>query len=285
MFHLGVSVSYGEMPKKWCRNVGAGRLFGASRIAWNISTGVGVYIDVFEQSILADNGPNKSWSLLASLSAELLVLSFMIIIPLMYGDHLPGFHWHVVTVGPPVRQVQTQPVPARAATGPARPVFRDPPRIPNPIQPTALTPVVSGTVTIDQPPGIQISSDGVGGPGPALFERPINIKPPVTRPPDPPKPTSLLHVSGGVQMAKLVKQVIPLYPPLARNARIYGVVHLVGIIGKDGTIRNLQLIDGHPLLARAALDAVSQWIYKPTLLSGEPVEVICPIDVDFKLSQ
>jgi protein TonB len=84
-------------------------------------------------------------------------------------------------------------------------------------------------------------------------------------------------------MAKLVKQVIPAYPPLARSARISGVVHLLGIIGKDGTIRNLQLIDGHPLLARAALDAVSRWIYKPTLLSGEPVEVICPIDVTFTL--
>ncbi len=63
-------------------------------------------------------------------------------------------------------------------------------------------------------------------------------------------------------MAKLVKQVIPVYPPLAKSARIYGVVHLVGIIAKDGTIRNLQLIDGHPLLARAALDAVAQWVYR-----------------------
>jgi len=86
-------------------------------------------------------------------------------------------------------------------------------------------------------------------------------------------------------MAKLVKQVIPAYPPMARNARISGVVHLVGIIAKDGTIRNLQLISGHPLLAKAALDAVAQWIYQPTLLSGEAVEVICPIDVDFKLGQ
>ena len=85
-------------------------------------------------------------------------------------------------------------------------------------------------------------------------------------------------------MAKLVKQVIPVYPPLAKIAGIYGVVHLVGIIGKDGTIRNLQLIDGHPMLARAALEAVSKWIYRPTLLSGEPVEVICPIDVTFTLS-
>src|SRR6202023_276273 len=102
-------------------------------------------------------------------------------------------------------------------------------------------------------------------PGPALFGRQINIAPPTQKQEAPPPPTGPIHVSGGVQMAKLVKQVIPVYPPLARNTRIYGVVHLVGIISKDGTIRNLQLIAGHPLLARAALDAVSQWIYKPTL--------------------
>ena len=201
----------------------------------------------------------------------------------MYGGHLPDFHWHVVTVGPPVRQIQAQPVPSHAASGPARPVFPHAPLIINPIQATALTPEASGPATIELPPGIQLAGDGAGV-GPTLFEGRVNIKPPVTRPPDPPKPSAPIQVSGGVQMAKLVKQVIPTYPPLARSARIYGVVHLVGIIGKDGTIRNLQLIDGHPLLARAALDAVSQWIYKPTLLSGEPVEVICPIDVTFTLS-
>jgi len=86
-------------------------------------------------------------------------------------------------------------------------------------------------------------------------------------------------------MAKLIRQVVPIYPQMAKVARVSGVVHLIGIIAKDGTIRNLQVIDGHPLLTKAALDAVSQWVYKPTLLSGEPVEVICPIDVVFKLSQ
>jgi protein TonB len=247
--------------------------------------GSGVYINVFEQSILIDNRPNKSWSLLASLSFELVAVSLMILIPLLYGDHLPDFHWHVVTVGPQVRPIETPPTPtsARAASGPARPVFRRPELIQNPMRPERFNDALF-TPSIDVPPGIQISSDGTGS-GPALFGRSLNIKPPVVSA-DPPttKPTGPVHVSGGVQMAKLVKQVIPVYPPLARNARIYGVVHLVGIIAKDGTIRNLQLIDGHPLLARAALDAVAQWIYKPTLLSGEPVEVICPIDVTFTLS-
>jgi len=266
-----------------CRHIGTRPIFRRRTELQEQLNRRGVYISVFEQSILIDNRPNKSWSLLASLSAELVVVSLMILIPLMYGDHLPDFHWHVVAVGPPVRQIDTPPAPARAASGPARPVFFHPPLISNPIAATELTPTASGPVTIDQPPGIQISSDGVG-PGPVIFPKPINIAPPAPKATPPPAATGPLHVSGGVQMAKLVKQVIPVYPPFAKIGRIYGVVHLVGIIAKDGTIRNLQVIDGHPWLAKAALDAVAQWIYKPTLLSGEPVEVICPIDVTFTLS-
>lgn len=86
-------------------------------------------------------------------------------------------------------------------------------------------------------------------------------------------------------MAKLVRKVIPEYPPMAKAARISGVVHLIGTIGKDGAMRNLQLVSGHPMLARAALEAVQQWIYKPTLLNGNPVEVIAPIEVSFTLGQ
>jgi protein TonB len=241
---------------------------------------------VFEQSILIDNRPNKTWSFFASVSAELLVVSVMIIIPLIYGDHLPEFHWRSVTVGPPVRPRPPQTVVRNVSNGPMRPIFHDPPRILNPIQfNRASLPAASGSITLEQPPGIEpMSADGFG-PGPALFGKPINIKAAPPPPHTPKPPDEPMRVSKGVQMAKLVKQVIPTYPPLAKNARISGVVHLVGIIAKDGTIRNLQLIDGHPLLARAAIEAVAQWVYKPTLLSGEPVEVICPIDVNFTLSQ
>jgi len=86
-------------------------------------------------------------------------------------------------------------------------------------------------------------------------------------------------------MAKLVHKVIPEYPPLARAARISGVVRLIGTIAQDGTIRNLEIISGHPMLARAAMEAVQQWIYKPTLLNGKPVEVIAPIEVSFTLAK
>ncbi len=86
-------------------------------------------------------------------------------------------------------------------------------------------------------------------------------------------------------MAKLIRKVIPEYPRWPETARISGVVHLIGTIGKDGTIRNLQLIGGHPMLAHAAMEAVAQWVYEPTLLNGEPVEVIAPIEVSFTLGR
>jgi protein TonB len=77
---------------------------------------------------------------------------------------------------------------------------------------------------------------------------------------------------------------MPIYPELAKRARISGAVHLIGVIGKDGTIQNLRVVDGHPLLVSAAIEAVRKWLYKPTLLSGEPVEVIAPIEVNFNLN-
>ena len=85
--------------------------------------------------------------------------------------------------------------------------------------------------------------------------------------------------------AKLIHRVVPVYPPLARQARVSGVVRLLGVVAKDGTIQKLELVSGHPLLSGAAMEAVRQWIYKPTLLNGQPVEVQAPIDVIFTLSQ
>ena len=94
-----------------------------------------------------------------------------------------------------------------------------------------------------------------------------------------------IRVGGNVQQANLIRKVQPIYPPLAKQARIQGTVKFTAIIGKDGTIQNLQLVTGHPLLVEAARQAVSQWQYKPTLLNGEPVEVVTQIDVNFTLSQ
>jgi protein TonB len=93
-----------------------------------------------------------------------------------------------------------------------------------------------------------------------------------------------VRVSQGVSQGLLIHQVKPSYPPLARQARIQGTVVLQAVIGKDGTIQNLKVVSGHPMLAPAALEAVKQWKYKPYFLNGEPVEVDTTINVNFTLA-
>jgi protein TonB len=110
----------------------------------------------------------------------------------------------------------------------------------------------------------------------------------VPPPPPPPAPGAGggggfrgIRVGGDAQAANLVSKVDPVYPPLAAQARITGIVRFNVIINKDGTVQNLQLISGHPLLVVPARDAVSKYVYRPTLLNGEPVEVITTVDVSF----
>jgi len=94
-----------------------------------------------------------------------------------------------------------------------------------------------------------------------------------------------IKVGGNAQQTKLVLQPRPVYPPEAKAARVQGKVSLMAIIGKDGAVKNLEVISGDPLLVPSALDAVKQWVYTPTLLNGNPVEVQTQIDVNYTLSQ
>ena len=92
------------------------------------------------------------------------------------------------------------------------------------------------------------------------------------------------RIGGAVQAHNLVNQVKPIYPELAKAARVQGTVTFDAVIGKDGLVRNLHLISGPPLLVQAAMQAVQQWTYKPTLLNGNPVEVATTIEVNFTLN-
>jgi TonB family protein len=105
-------------------------------------------------------------------------------------------------------------------------------------------------------------------------------------PPPPPPPgnqpeAQRIRVGGKVMEANLIRKVEPIYP----EARIEGTVRFTAIIGKDGRVMDLTLISGHPILLNSAMQAVKQWEYKPTLLNGQPVEVLTQIDVNFTLKQ
>ncbi len=93
-----------------------------------------------------------------------------------------------------------------------------------------------------------------------------------------------IRVESNVEAANLIKKVLPVYPQIARSARIQGAVRFTAHIGKDGRILNLKFTSGPPVLVDSATTAVKQWIYRPTLLDGEPVEVITQIEVNFTLN-
>lgn len=88
---------------------------------------------------------------------------------------------------------------------------------------------------------------------------------------------------GSIEPANLIHQVKPVYPPLARQVRAQGVVILEATITRDGTVRDVRVITGHPLLTKPAQEAVEQWRYKPFIMNGEAIEVITTITVNFTL--
>ncbi len=116
-----------------------------------------------------------------------------------------------------------------------------------------------------------------------LPEAAARIAPPPGK--DAPPPPKQVKVGGNLQAANLIKRVPPVYPPIAQSMGVQGSVRFTATIGKDGTIQNIQVVSGNPLLVAAASDAVKKWVYRPTLLDGEPVEVITQIEVTFSLKK
>jgi protein TonB len=245
---------------------------------------------MFEQSLLLDHAAGKkTGALAASLTLQTLAVGVMIAIPLIYSDRLPAVRcfaplslWTPPPPLPPSEPTRVNTSKSSRSSFATAKVFIAPTHIADLSQ-------IPDIGIAEAPPAYTQSPNGVpGGTGLApmigqLFHETFTPpKPSVAEPAKiPAKPTV---VGGDVQAAKLLKKVIPAYPPLARQARVSGTVQLIGVIAKDGTIQQLQVVGGHPLLVKAALDAVRQWIYRPTLLNGQAVEVIAPIDVIFTLS-
>ena len=143
--------------------------------------------------------------------------------------------------------------------------------------------------TIVDEPGMFVPTSGpgiVGAVSPVAGVGDLGSLPPpsvVVVPPKQPEEVKRITVGGSVQEARLLRQVKPAYPPLARQARISGEVRLEAVIGFDGTVQQLRAVSGHPLLTGAALEAVRQWQYQATMLNGKPVEVSTVISVRFLL--
>ena len=94
-----------------------------------------------------------------------------------------------------------------------------------------------------------------------------------------------IRIGGNVQQANLISRVTPVYPADAKRDRIQGTVSLQVTIDKEGHVQSVSVLQGPQELVQSAVDAVSQWTYKPTLLNGQPVEVITTVDVNYTLAQ
>jgi protein TonB len=243
---------------------------------------------MFEQSLVPSGKGRRPWTVALALIGQVFVLTVLILIPLLYVQSLPMREFTSTLVAPPPPPPPPPPPQAR--------VVKVVPRKFDASKLTAPKVVPKEIAKVVEAPPPPPDAGAVGGiPGGVPGGQPggviagiANSVPKAAPPPPPPPPEKTgpqrVHVGGNVQAARLVKEVKPAYPPMAKQARISGTVRLKAIIGPDGAIRNLNVISGHPMLVQSAISAVKQWVYKPTVLNGQPVEVDTEIDVNFTLA-
>jgi protein TonB len=237
------------------------------------------------ESAFALETPGRRSPLLISFLIQSATITVMLLIPLYYVEQLtvmPTMPVPVYTPKLPHMKIISVVREAASAMTPRLTTTRLP-DLRLPIRPLENT----GRIITDVGPMPTVFT----GPGIAV-DLPIAAQPRIAPAPAPPevkpKPAprqAPVSVGGDVQNARLIHKVKPAYPPLAKQVRIQGMVRLQAIIARDGTIQNLTLVSGHPLLVPAALEAVRQWRYQPTTLNGQVVEVMTQIDVNFTLSQ
>lgn len=247
---------------------------------------------MFDQTFVGDAQTKKPVTVFLSFLFQIVLVIVAIIIPLIFTDSLPKTQLTSFLVAPPPPPPPPPPPEVVQQVKPVKVIKRQfdmgvltaPKEIPKEvalIEESEVPPStgVAGGVAGGVPGG---SMGGVVG---GIIGGVPSAAPPPPPPPEAPKPVTpqRIRVGGNVSDAKVINRVQPVYPPLAKQARVSGTVRLNAVISREGVIQDLQVVSGHPLLVQAALQAVRQWRYSPTLLNGEPVEVATVIDVNFTL--
>ncbi|HET7749832.1 MAG TPA: TonB family protein [Terriglobales bacterium] len=245
---------------------------------------------MFEDSLLESGGrlsTKRGMTTTISFVLQIALVGILVLIPLLYTEALPKQQLMTFLVAPP----PPPPPPPPPAAVPQRVVkvvqtdiingeLRTPTKIPKKVEmikeEEAPPPVMSAAGVVGGVPGGVPGGQMGGVIGGIISSTPVAV-PKVATP-------QRVRVSQGVSQGLLIHRVQPMYPPLARQARIQGTVVLQAEISKDGTIENLRLMSGHPMLAPSAIEAVKQWRYKPYFLNGEPVAVETQITVNFTLA-
>ena len=229
--------------------------------------------DIVEPSVKV--GGQKWYTVPLSIVAHTVAIGAVVIIPLMAADVLPtppGMMNAFVAAPPPPPPHPPPPPPPQAQAAPPPPVADVNPAAAPVEAPKEIAPEPVRVVTAGIEGGIVGGVTGgiVGG----LTEAP---------PPPPPPPPAPIRVGGQIKQPTQLKRVNPVYPAIAQSARVQGVVIIEAVIGQNGKVQETKVLRSIPLLDAAALDAVKQWEYTPTLLNGVAVPVIMTVTVNFTL--
>ena len=231
--------------------------------------------DVVDPSIKL--GSQKWYTVPLSIIAHVVLFAAVIIIPLMATDVLPTPPSMMAFVGAPPAPPPPPPPPPSAAP---------PPKTPTPVANPNAAPIEAPKQIIPETPSVGVSEGvpgGVEGGVPGGVMGGVVGGLPEAPPPPPPPPQAPVRVGGAIKQPTKLKNVPPVYPPIAQSARVQGVVIIEATIGADGKVKDAKVLRSIPLLDQAALDAVKQWVFTPTLLNNVPVPVIMTVTVNFTL--
>jgi periplasmic protein TonB len=245
---------------------------------------------MFEQTMLSNaNAGRRAITTGLGFAGEAALVVFIALVPIIWPEVLPKPQalLSLLTPPAPVPPPTDVLVKPRATHAPITPMrFTMPASIPPKTTIMEDAPAVVGAAPgyghatgdpIGLIAGILTTSATVARP-------PVTLKQPDARPKTESTEPRRVRTSS-IELARVIHRVEPVYPQMARMIHVEGTVELTGVIGTDGRIRELKALSGNPLLVKAAIDAVSQWIYAPPILNGERVEVIAPITVNFRLDR
>jgi len=210
----------------------------------------------------------RKYTLVFSIAMHVIAACALVIVPLLASDVLPEPRRatefiQVVPLAPPPPE---SPRIARAVV-PLNPAAA-PLVVPDAINPEPVAPPI-----VDRPTNFTGTVEGIST-GIAIINE---------LPPPPPAPAPPVHVGGSIRPPMKIADVAPLYPAIARAAHVQGIVILEATIGEDGVVRDVRVLRSIPLLDAAAMDAVKQWRFTPTLLNDQPVPVVMTVTVGFTL--
>jgi protein TonB len=238
---------------------------------------------MFEDSMMESGGKIRTqtkWTTPISFIVQILLIGFLVLLPLIYTEALPSRLLNTMVVAPP---------PPPPPPPPPAPAVKQIPHVSEVVNGELRTPskIPKKINMVEEhetpPPSTGVMGGVVGGVPGGSAGGVIGGLIQSTAPPPKVAAPQKVRISQGVLEGNKTHDVTPQYPQMAKVAHIQGDVVLRAVISKTGSIENLTVVSGHPMLMQAALDAVRQWKYKPYALNGEPVEVETVITVKFHM--